>query len=198
MNSEIYTTAVIEAGHFYANQSLTQEQLSGIDVGKTMIKKLNELGFQTIPCILIDNYNAVDTKSESNLVEIQGYDYNPKLVLWEKDAVPYSISLLESLKQNDKTKEKKGNMYLKEGFSILQNKDGKYSCALLDAGLYVMKFDLYSGICVTVLPESYKSQQETTKRILKGTGQEIPIINIYYKEDGENQTDQQFFADFAY
>jgi hypothetical protein len=183
-----YKSAIVEAGHFYANNPITTEELYGLDIGGQVTQKLQDIGLIIIPCILVDNYNAPDIYSQQNLSQLAESGYNTDWVFWEREVVPDAEELLEKLASGNKTKSKKGKTYLKEGFSLLVDDKGTYSCSLLDAGLYVNKYYLSGGMCLTILPETFKPQQETTKRILKAAEYNIPIMNIYYGKDPEKVT----------
>lgn len=185
--------AVVEAGHFYANDQITEEELHGLNIGTEVSKKLQDMGLVVIPCLLVDNYNAPDIYSDKNLSQLKQEGYPTDWVFWEREVTPDAKELLVKLSETNKIKSKRGNTYLKEGFSLLVDDKGKYSCTILDAGLYINKFYLSNGICVTVLPEKFKPQQETTKRILKAAGYTIPILNIYYGNDSEKVS-----FDFSY
>jgi hypothetical protein len=192
-NNIVHKAAVVEAGHFYANNPITTEELQGLTIGIQATQKLKDMGLVVIPCTLVDNYNAPDIYSQQNLSQLKNDGYSTDWVFWEKEVVADAEELLGKLSDGNKIKQKKGKTYLKEGFSLLVDDTGKYSCSLLDAGLYVNKFFLSGGICVTVLPETFKPQQETTKKILKAAAYNIPIMNIYYAQDSKKVS-----LDFSY
>lgn len=188
-----FSCALVEAGHFYADKPLASEQQVGVCVGMATIDSLQEMGLIATPCILIDDYNAEDKTSESNVTQIRQLGFSPEVIYREKSSQAKAIEILEQLKTSNKTKYRKntGETYLKEGFIKLVKNDGKLTCALLDAALYVQKHQEYAGICVTVLADTpeYRTQQSYTKSILKAAAYSIPILNVYFSEEGSISVD---------
>ena len=58
------------------------------------------------------------------------------------------------------------------------------ACAALDAALYIKKNE-DAGICVTVLHTEWKGQQNAVKKVLSALGKDIPILEVYYTDEGE-------------
>lgn len=182
-----YGQALVEAGHFYADREVGVEQKIGIEVGMAAISALEEMGLEVAPCILVDDYNASDLKTESNLLAIQEMGFIPEVTYREKDSLAKALAIIETLESEGKVKTKKsdGSKNLKNPWLRLVEGNGKLSCAILDAALYVQKHEEHGGICVTVLPESYKKQQEATRAILATAGYQMPILNVYFNMEGE-------------
>lgn len=193
-NITTFKRALVEAGHFYANQSLSGEHKLGIKIGQIAVNTLAEMGLQVTPCILIDDYNSPDLYSQENLAVLEQEGFVPQVIYKEKDLIPKAQGVLRLLEAANKVKPKHGAKYFKEGFKILVSDQGQYSCALLDAALYADKYQTFDGVCVTVLPENWinQTQQQTTKAILKGAGIVIPILNVYFNGVGSISLDFNF------
>lgn len=185
INPNKYKSALVEAGHFYGNKPLDAEQQLGIQVGRTVTSALLETGLHVTPCLLIDDYNAPDIYSETNLAALKKQGFVPAVIYKERDMISGAKNILNLLDFANKTKVKHGVKYFKDGFKILVSEQGKYSCALLDAALYVEKHQKYGGVSVTVLPETYayRVQQQATKSILRACDIAIPILNVYFNQE---------------
>lgn len=186
INPNSYKYALVEAGHFYGDKPLNSEQQLGVMVGQTVINALTDMGLQVTPCLLIDDYNAPDIYGVENLEALKEKGFVPSVIYRERSMIPRANSILSQLEIANKTKIRRGAKYFKDGFKILVSEQGKYSCALLDAALYAEKYQDFGGVCVTILPDTYtyRIQQQTTKSILKGCDVVVPILNVYFKQDG--------------
>jgi len=192
-----YPSALVEAGHFYANEELTSEHYMSMRIGLRVVDGLKQIGLPSTLCLLIDDYNAPDVHSETNLAIAKAHGFNPVITFREKDQFLGTLDIFNSLKIRGKAKirKKTGDWHLKDdGFAKIMNADGKPTCSLLDAALYCHQYTIGGGICVTVLPDTkvYRLEQLHTKSVLKAAGQKIPILNVYFG------TKEEIFLDFDY
>lgn len=182
-----HKTASVEAGHFYANETIGHEQEIGVEVGKAVLEVLSEIGIKATTCLLIDDYHAHDTGGiiEGNVKQLGKLGFVPEMVFSEKRMISEAWGILGDLTKLGKVKDKRdGRRFLKDGWIHLA--DTIYpTCSLMDAALYKTKHGMFSGVCVTVLPGSYIDQQEKTKQILKSAGLKIPILNVFFNSEGK-------------
>lgn len=180
-----YEHALVEAGYFYGNRPLSEEQQRGVTVGQNVTGALTEMGLHVTTCLLIDDYNVPNIYEVQNLEVLKEWGFKPSVIYRETLMIPGAESILIQLEANNKTKLRNGSKYLKDGFKRLVSNKGKYGCALLDAALYAEKYRVFSGVCVTVLPDTYgyRIQQQTARSILKGCGLSVPVLNVYFQQD---------------
>ena len=202
----IFSTAMVEAGHFYVRDGLSSEQLQGIAVGRQVIAALQDMGMQVSSCMFVDDFhlngkdphgtgafkseNLSDPKVRDAIISasiesLQDTGFAPEKVYLENDFAAPAQALYHQLEQAGVLKHKKDGTVRLNGIVVLTS-DGTPSCSLLDAATYLGKAqDLDGGLLVTVLPEKWERQQETTRAILAALNQKPPILNVYFSEGGE-------------
>jgi hypothetical protein len=173
---------IIEAGHIYADQNPGEEEIQGAKIGASLSLLFKQAGFEVSNMLFVDNYNAsqntLDIDSYVNFLKSLGF--NPDKILYEADFQSDAQDIINHL-------EKQGVIYEDNGIIKLQKKKihlydtakDKYSCALLDAALYIAKQDS-SDSSVTVLPLDYKSQQKNTMKILQALGVDTSSLKQKY------------------
>ena len=184
--------ALIEAGHFYVQDDITDQHLTGALLGKQIADEIRAVGVNAITSIFVDDYSngCLPLSDQDTEVKLQQYDqrgFTPDIVYYEKDMVGQARALSWEMKQDGKVVVfKNGKHFLKEDGTFLS--DGVWpGCSLLDAALFCKKHESMpeeGGVCITVLPDTYKTQQQSVKKILNAAGKQIPIINIYYDKEG--------------
>lgn len=200
--------AVIEAAHFYTDRVFGSEEMLSAKIGSQICDALTQLSIGPIvPMLFIDNLNVdanVTNHTSDNTATLAHSGFHPEVTIYEADMVAKAENILAQIikrgqrhiedtqtgkihKKNTFVKIARGGIYLKKDFKELQKLDGSYTCALLDAAAYVEKFNMFGAVCVTVLPNNsfYSEQQKTTKAILKAAGYDIPILNVYFDQDGK-------------
>jgi hypothetical protein len=170
---------IIEAGHIYTNQEVSPKHELGVKIGALLGNFFNALGYETENWLFVDNYNPQFEEWPQDL-DLAGYEtlishlgFSPDIVKFEKDLVGEAQEKLEYLVQKGIAGEKKGGKIMVFGTSaqLYDPTEDKYSCALLDACLYMQKLEQGSS-ALTVLPctdqygNLYNSQQKKTLEIL--------------------------------
>lgn len=184
-----YGKALVEAGHFYADNPVGQEHQLGIRVGQAVTSALSELGLEVATCLLVDDYNVPDLYSSANVSRYTEWGYVPDHVYRERDLAPEANIILQMLTDRGKVKKQKnGRVHLTvEGYPLLVDANrsmNPLSCALLDSVLYAKKLKEHGGLCVTVIPQQFAVQQVVTRKILSAAGFNVPILNVYYDRNG--------------
>jgi hypothetical protein len=208
-----YKTALVEAGHFYANKEVGDEQEVGVQVGQELIGRLSSLGVRAVPALFIDNYNASDPGDmvKRNRAVLEGWGWTPGNVLWERQAVGTAMGLIEKLNatENPVTHKPLANQWRNGSCHLewhtprttqhgliydhddiqLMNREGHLSCPVLDAASHVQRWQTMGqeGVCVTVLPDTYQQQQWEMQQVLRLSGLQVPIINAFYDRQGNYQ-----------
>lgn len=205
---------VIEACHFYQNHPLTLQEIAGIE---TCGKLADDLAFalsqtgQVENVVFVDDYNAIPGKSlVANLrensrqawqvIEDSGFGENVRFVFLESLMLQAGSGILAGLLLTGQCRQTKSKILLNvparnEGVVLLRKDSGEGipSCALLDAGCYGLKGRYFpDAIHVTVLPENYQKQQEETHEVMKAWGIDIPIINVFVGNNGNQQVKFNF------
>ncbi len=180
-----HASALIEGGHLYANEELTDIHYTSTQIALKVSASLREMGLATTLCAFIDDYNAPDTSATVNLARLEAQGFSPDVVFREKDYQDSAHAILATLVGCNRAKARSstGDWHLKDdSFAKLMTSHGRPTCALLDAALYCHKQATYGGVCVTVLPDThaYRTQQNNTKTILRAAGKSIPLLNIYF------------------
>lgn len=195
-----FSTAIVEAGQFYADTPFSRQDALGLEIGKQATGLLVEMGINVTRCVLVDDYNAEDIHSEENLMRIREVGFEPSIVYRERACTPGATQIFDQLRDSNqaKLKKKTASWHLKHSsFAKLKDNEGKFSCALLDAALYRQKQNDFGGACVTILPlvdgvRDYTKQQEYTRAILKSANISVPVLNIFYDTSGNVSVDFDF------
>lgn len=180
--------ALVEAGHFYANEAFGPEHKASIALGLHVLKQLDSLGITGIPCLFIDNYNAKGSLEleEANIAIIKDQGFVPHEIFHEADMEEKAENLLSQLEQKGKVsyQQSRDIKRLKANPPQVLKEENKLNCALLDSAFYIEKFNKYKSLCITILPERLKSQQHAVKAILKVLEIKIPILDVYFDKQG--------------
>lgn len=187
--------ACVEAGHIYTDETPSLSHEIGAMVGANFCTELERMGIVVQRMLFVDDYNA--TSNDLNLA-----DYSSLL---SKHGFAVDRTVMESTLREDAEKviarlqassmaelNRNGAVILKknqkrEKTIVLQKSSstgGGPACAALDAALYLLKAR-EAGLCVTVLHQQWKDQQEGVKKVLKALGENVPILEVYYSDDGD-------------
>lgn len=185
----------VEAGHIYTDETPSLTHEIGAMVGSEYCKALERIGIQVQKMLFIDDFNAksqdLDIDSYTGILAKHGF--MPDSIIMESslfESAQDVISQLEAREMIDVNRH--GAIILKkydkkEKDIVLQkspNMGGAPACAALDTALYLKKYE-DSGICLTVLPTEWKGQQNGVKKVLKALGKKVPIIEVYYTDEGD-------------
>lgn len=205
---------VIEACHFYKNHPLTEPEIAEIETcGKLAYDLALALGQtgQVERIIFVDDYNIIrgkvvsedpleNSKQTWQVIEDSGFAEKVKFVFLESLMLQAASGVLAGLLLTGCCRQTKSKTILNvpsenEGVVLLRegSGDGIPSCALLDASCYGLKGEYFPGtIHITILPDSYRNQQEETQQVMKASGIKVPIINIFVGVDGSQQVEFNF------
>ncbi|MBT3814506.1 hypothetical protein HOE37_03965 [Candidatus Woesearchaeota archaeon] len=197
---------IIEAGHIYTNQEVNPKHELGAKVGALLGNFLMGLGYETENWLFVDDYNPQfeEWPQELDLNEYQkkltGWGFSPDLTKFEKDLVGLAQEKLEELlKTGVAGEKKKGGRIVIYGSSaqLYDPNENKYSCALLDACLYLQKLE-QGDFTLTILPcfdqygNLYYSQQQKTFQILSHLDVDpTKILPIYFFSPGEEPSQKK-------
>jgi len=126
--------------------------------------------------------------------------FSPDLLVMESTLEEEADSIVRSLQDNGHTEiNKHGAVILKKPYKrakeiVLKKSPGRgetAACAALDAALYIRKNER-AGISVTILHEEWREQQEDVRRVLEALGVDIPVLEIYYDDEGEVEVEFDF------
>ena len=191
-----FNHALVEAGHFYGNSELDELEIMGVEIGIDTVNALKNIGIRVTPVVLVDNFHADDEYTSSNLERMQTLGYVPEVVYEEQKFEDDAWELFDVLKKKNKVKTRtSGTQNLRaENVPQLVSSDGVLSCSILDAAIYKRKHAEFGGICVTILPEedadrNYVRQQSYTRAILTAADISIPILNVFYSDEGNIHVD---------
>ncbi len=210
-----FQSAIIEAGHFYADKGMSpmgdsdvRHAMMGIDLVSEVLRNIG--GKQARLWWFIDEMHQndhFDRMTQDGLFSSPLYEEMKRRWTLPPDNIVFesepelqqeALNLVDKIPGEWLINMRKGISLVREGMPnyILCKKDSRKkfcdpSCSLLDAALYVRKseFTEENGVCITILPEEYRSQQDTTKLILKRTGYNIPILNVYFNKTREVSLD---------
>lgn len=210
-----FTSIVMEAGHFYVDPTGFESSDNAIvheisaTIGVMASNNLRKLGMNIMTLLFVDDLHAHKPQTPESVThtldtKLEQYDnlgFQPDKIIFETALKEDALNFVGELPPERIKKKKKQVIFKRfdplgkwEGNITLIDEFGKPSCALLDAVLYQKKSQLINqkGICITVLPLEYSSQQDKTKIILQSAGYKIPILNIYFT------TDKKLSVDFDY
>lgn len=191
-----FSTALVEAGHIYAGEAPDDEVKMGLQIGVAVKETLKELGMVVGTMLFVDDYNGRGSGQETLEViqpVLESTGFLPDSVVFEKDLVPAASQLKYNL---PKVKSGPKGSFAVHGSEIIYLErqdmfgDTKYTCQALDAALYMQKAEsALGGLLVTVLPASYKDQQNATKALVREAGCQAPILNVYFDKEGKIMVD---------
>ncbi|MBI5123019.1 hypothetical protein HZA75_04125 [Candidatus Roizmanbacteria bacterium] len=201
---------LIEAAHFYAGDidTLSSELVQGVQLANKLIKILNNKGYTTESSLFIDdtalaaywngeNKRIIFESRSIRVIQEQIMDagYAPAFHFieshFEKPARMLAEQVVKIVKKHkqyqlsedgrkiiDKESDKRIKLFGKNGNSSYP------SCEMLDLCLYQEKL-LLADIAITILPKSYKSQQEKVKKLSALLQLQPAVIVVYFSEDGK-------------
>lgn len=206
---------VLEACHFYARHELSQDELNELRshavVSSDLIKSMQNFGQNVQSALFIDDLNIVNghqISSDSNqnminlieLLHTNGYHFDH--TYFESAMINGASTIISELLLKGAA-QKHGQL----GFMNWQaDQDQRVSllkstseetiptCAVLDTTCYLEKAKQYgeTSVHITLLPASFKSEQDDCMKILKEIDEKVKIINIYIEEDGSFTTKFNF------
>lgn len=185
----------VEAGHIYTDEVPALKHEVGAIVGSKISKLLEGMGVQVQRMLFVDDYNV-----EHNSLDLDAYQsmlskhgFTPDRLIMESLLLGDAEDVISALEQKSLTeKNKKGAVILKknckkENDIVLRKSPERGAlpaCAAIDTALYLKKHET-AGICVTVLPVEWRGQQDGVRKVLYALGKDLPILEVYYSDDGE-------------
>ncbi len=184
---------IVEAAHIYTNEEQSLEHAISASIGGAVGYYLTTQGIENAPWLFVDNYNPT-FEGKPSLFEVKDYiqslipyGFYPQKVVYEADLVVMALDLLQDLiaKGQTWTNRKTGKVMLKDANVLLYDPAQNHlKCSLMDACLYMMKREEADAF-VTILQQSYESQQQGTKRVLEKVGFDTTVIvPAYYTFTG--------------
>lgn len=181
---------IVEAAHFYAEGGLDPLALLGAQLAIGLVNEMTGWGARVEHMLFVDDIGCKQREPDISheLASLGAIGYNPTQIVYESSLVVDGESLIGQLVQSDKTKEHSGRLKLKNGFFPIRGKAGNSnspSCEVLDSVLYIRKLQSAQG-AVTILPESYYTQQDKTRKVLQSAGVMTPnVLLVCYDQSGE-------------
>lgn len=181
----------IEAGHIYRDQKPNEEHFQGFSVGSDICCRLLVAGIKPYRMVFIDDYNP-----EKDIFCLRGYlsvarghDFEPHEIVWESSLEEEARAIVDRLLSRELAIKNGEGVFTAKGHVRLQFPNGRLSCCVLDAALYLRRFARHD-FSITVLPrnsrQSYKDQQKGVRRILRLLGHEqLPMANVFFGENNE-------------
>jgi len=192
----------VEAGHIYTDETPNELHEVGARVGANVCTVLENMGIKIQKMLFIDDYNA-----ESHDLNIGDYQellskcgFSADKLVMESSLENDAIQIIDDLEKIFLIEENKnGSLILKKGHKrekeIVLRKSPSMgatpACVALDTALYLKKYE-EAGLCVTILHSIWKDQQKGVQKVLKALGKELPILSIFYSEEGEIEVDFDF------
>lgn len=189
----------VEAAHIYTDEVPGFKHQLGAVIGANVCRILGGMGVDVQRMLFVDDFNAVSNDlSLSEYGEFIGeHGFTPDIVVMESTLVDDANRLIGQLEEaglternrNGATVLKKNNKRDKDIVLVKSPIMGSIpACNALDAALYLRKFET-AGVCVTILDKQWQDQQNSVKKVLKALGKDIPILEVYYLENGEIEVD---------
>jgi thioesterase domain-containing protein len=179
---------IIEAAHIYTdNQSNWEQQLKDAQLAAEITQLLQEKGKKVTSMLFVDDLHPKEhTLNLKNfLSEITLAGFEPDEIVNETSIVPKARKLVRKLLERNLARRKNDNsVYLKKGKRKigLVTKEGKPTCNLLDATLYIQKLQKAEGT-ITILPRDWQKQQEKAIKVanaaLPDTNTQLKIVNLF-------------------
>ena len=195
--------AWVEAGHIYADEIPSLSHEVGAIVGAKVSIALENMGILVKKMLFIDDYNAqsntLDLENNQSLLSEHGFVAD-RLIM-ESSLVSDAEKVIAELEQGSLTEiNKHGAVILKKNHKkdkeVVLRKSPEMgttpACVALDTALYIKKQEEEAGICVTVLHSEWKSQQNAVKKVLKALGKDLPILEVYYTDEGDIEIDFEY------
>lgn len=181
---------VVEAAHFYAERGLDPLALLGAQLAIDLVNEIAGWGKEVEQMLFVDDigYKQKEPDISNELELLGGIGYTPKQIVYESSLVASGETLIGQLVRAGKTKVHGGRLKLTKGFFPLRGKAGNSnspSCEVLDSVLYIRKLQSAQG-AITILPESYYTQQDKTRKVLQSAGVMTPnVLLVCYDQSGE-------------
>ena len=193
---------VVEAAHIYTDEQPTRKHEQGAEIGGRVASFLAGMGLDVQRMLFVDDLNAhsqdLDLSSYQSMISERGF--SPDVLIMESTLQEDADEIIRSLQDTGHTETNKhGAIILKKPYKrakeiVLKKSPGRgetAACAALDAALYLKKRE-GAGISVTVLHEEWREQQEDVRRVLEALGVDIPVLEIYYDDEGEVEVEFDF------
>lgn len=176
----------VEAAHIYVDQEPCEEHSFCAQVGAQLSEALLLKGMEITKMLFVDDYHPDISTAPfpmSHYLELlEGQGFHPDEVVMESDLVKPAFCLMRTADGQTVTEGER--VFLRQPRLALMT-NGVFSCNILDAALYLDKFNRFD-YTVTVLPAGYKDQQKNVRRMLKAFGHEnFPVTNVFYDEKRE-------------
>ncbi len=173
---------VIEAGHIYADQQPQEEHFKGAQVARAIQHQLNTADVKN--WLFVDDYNPdtsrLDIATYQDQLASHGFPIDrtvkeSTVATWAEDIVEYLLWHGHAVQDGN------GGAELQNGTGLY--KGGDYQCSLLDATLYLEKLGV-ADHAVTVLPATYREQQQKTADVLNALHVDQSQITRVYFDNG--------------
>ncbi|MBL7150907.1 hypothetical protein ISS86_03175 [Candidatus Microgenomates bacterium] len=207
----------VEAAHVYVGESFSEEHKLGAEIGADILAHLADLGIKSCAMLFIDdlpehnkqlNPGCYSQDPEGFQASLNDHGFCPEKFVLESSLVQGAQILINKLEFKGIAKSRKrksyaigerrkvfprfapsapgGGLFYLERVDMFN--DTTPVCAVLDAALYLEKLR-ESDVCITVLSDSYKKEQERAKFLVRALGNKQTIINVYFNEEGEIDID---------
>lgn len=176
---------VVEASHIYADQEPNGEHSAGAIVASKVLQRVYSSAQRLL---FIDDFHPQRflLNVDSYHAWLASYGFVVDQTVFESELVPEARLLRAIIEEAvpKKVSYSKDNsssvgLWTPRGKVPLITQDGKPSCYLLDAALYIKKAGI-GDLAITILPESYLDQQLKTLAVLRRVGHSSQIINMFF------------------
>lgn len=184
-------TVCIEAAHAYMDEQPGETNFKGAIIAADLYNRLRAIT-RVEKMLFLDDFHPekFTLNVEAYVRELAAVGFSPDIIMRETRLEITAKNLLKSLGGLALTNED-GTIRLASPNIRLVNGDGRVTCNMLDAALYVSKLAIFEYV-ITVLPErapdnsKYREQQKNVRNILKTLGYvDPPIANIFFGPDGK-------------
>lgn len=185
---------VVEGGHIYMDEVPTYKHYNELKKTALLTAFLKKHGRTVIGLLFIDDYhpedNTLDVDAYCNEAARLGWDIDH--IAYESDMVPLASTMLKTLQRIARVVPLEEGLVLSRGSRKVHLKtpeNGDFSCALLDAALNWVKFDILEAhSIVNVLPRRWHGQQRNTRDILRSTfgRKSLPYFNFFSDDNGNS------------
>jgi len=199
-------SVLVEAAHVYGYQTLEEMHLHGAQIGAKVVSLVNDLGLAAKAMLFVDDYNWHQQPSPKSYIQNPETFHNAylekgfKIDTFAHEAIlaAQAEAWVTSYIAEGIFKVNKKGVFLPLGHDgilwiVKKNhlNEAKFTCEALDALCYINKSKL-ADLLITVLPVHYTKQQDRTKLLLKKLGYRLPILNIYFEENGDLNLDFEY------
>ncbi len=176
--------AVVECGHFYTGKPFDEGQEFGVGIGLNIAQQLEVAGLTVEKWLFVDDFHGAATEYSAEIGQLANWSFEPNKIVSEAEQTGLALVLHDLLRLRGVIEPGQIDLPWWQGGVRLIYNHSQYtnpSCELIDASLYIEKLGPNKDrLCVTVLPDFYKEQQEKTRKILRAYGLFKPLIMVIY------------------